>query len=195
MGAIDTIKFSDHSVTAWGCMKLMKDLLDATGVKEQLVKLPLPERGSNRGYEPSQILECFWTSVWIGAGRFSHSAYLRYDDVLKQIFDWKQAPSQSTYSRFFNKFDWRRNKETFVPLFNWFFNQIQFNNLTLDLDSTVVPRYGDQEGAKKGYNPNKPGRNSHHPLMAFIPEIRMIANAWMRQGNTGAASNAVAFLE
>ena len=52
--------------------------------------LPLPEKGSNRGFDPSQILECFWTSIWIGAGRFSHSAYLRYDDVLKQIFEWKR---------------------------------------------------------------------------------------------------------
>ncbi|MCC6182324.1 MAG: transposase [Bacteroidia bacterium] len=175
MGAINKIEFSDHQVTAWGGMKLMKDMLDASKIKEELSKLPLPDKGSNRGYEPTQILECFWTSIWLGAGRFSHSAYLRYDDVLKQIFEWKQAPSQSTYSRFFNKFDWKRNTETFVPLFHWFFNQLQFNNATLDLDSTVITRYGEQQGAKKGYNSKKPGRNSHHPLMAFIPEVRIIA--------------------
>lgn len=195
MGAIDRIEFSKQSVTAWGGMKLMKDLLDATQINTQLTQLPLPEKASNRGYDPVQILECFWTSVWIGAGRFSHSAYLRYDDVLKQIFEWKQAPSQSTYSRFFHKFDWKRNTETFVPLFTWFFNQIQFNNVTLDLDSTVITRYGEQQGAKKGYNPKKPGRNSHHPIMAFIPEVRMIVNAWMRPGNTGAVSNINAFLD
>lgn len=195
MDAIDKIEFSDHSVTAWGGMKLMKDLLDSTKIKSQLLQLPLPEKASNRGYDPTQILECFWTSIWIGAGRFSHSAYLRYDDVLKQIFGWKQAPSQSTYSRFFHKFNWERNTETFVPLFSWFFEQIQFNNVTLDLDSTVITRYGEQQGAKKGYNQKKPGRNSHHPLMAFIPEVRMIANAWMRQGNTGATSNVNSFLE
>ena len=195
MGAIDKIEFSDHSVTAWGGMKLMKDLLDSSKIKEYLLELPLPEKGSNRGYEPTQILECFWTSVWIGAGRFSHSAYLRYDDVLKQIFEWKQAPSQSTYSRFFNKFDWRKNTETFVPLFNWFFNQIQFSSITVDLDSTVITRYGEPQGAKKGYNTRKPGRNSHHPIMAFIPELRMIANAWMRQGNTGATSSVKLFLD
>jgi len=79
-------------------------------------------------------------------------------------------------------------------LFHWFFNQLQFNNVTLDLDSTVITRYGEQQGAKKGYNSKKPGRNSHHPLMAFIPEVRMIANAWMREGNTGATSSAKLFL-
>ena len=32
MGGIDKIEFSDQSVTAWGGMKLMKDMLDATGI-------------------------------------------------------------------------------------------------------------------------------------------------------------------
>jgi hypothetical protein len=196
MGAIDRIEFSDEKVTAWGGMQLMKQLLDKSGVKEKLNDLPLPERGSNRSYASSQIVECFWTSIWIGAGRFSHSSYLRYDDVLKKIFGWSEAPSQSTYSRFFNKFDWKRNEEIFAPLQEWFFNQIQFDNLTLDLDSSVITRYGEQqEGAKKGYNAKKPGRLSHHPLMAFIPELRMVANAWLRPGNTGALSNAENFLD
>lgn len=35
-------------------------------------------------------------------------------------------------------------------------------------DSSVLTRYGEQEGAARGYNPSKPGRKSHHPLMAFV---------------------------
>ena len=61
----------------------------------------------------------------------------------------------------------------FTELFNWFFKQIKFDNYTLDLDSTIITRYGNQQGAKKGYNPKKPGRNSHHPLIAFVAEARM----------------------
>ena len=38
----------------------------------------------------------------------------------------------------------------------------------MNLDSTVLTRYGQQEGAKKGYNPRKHGRPSHHPLLAFL---------------------------
>jgi hypothetical protein len=63
-------------------MKLMKDMLDDSVIKEFMSKLDLPEKGSNRGYEPIQIIECFWTSIWIGAVSFSHSAYLRYDKVV-----------------------------------------------------------------------------------------------------------------
>ncbi len=81
------VEFTDKQVTSWGGMKLMKDMLDSIGIKEMMKDLDLPERGSNRSYSAIQIIECFWVSIWIGAGRFSHSAYLRYDKVLKKIFD------------------------------------------------------------------------------------------------------------
>jgi hypothetical protein len=58
-----------------------------------------------------------------------------------------------------------------------------------------MTRYGEQEGSKVGYNPSKPGRASHHPLMAFIAETRMVANAWLRPGNTAALSNCKAFMD
>jgi hypothetical protein len=127
--------------------------------------------------------------------RFSHSAYLRYDKVLQEIFGWKQAPSQSTYSRFFQKFSWKRNTEVFVPLQKWFVDNLPIKNVTIDFDSSVVTRYGEQEGSKVGYSPDKPGRASHHPLMAFIAETRMVANAWLRPGNTAALSNGKAFID
>lgn len=189
------IEFSDKKVTAWGGMKLMKDMLDSIGIKEFMAGLDLPEKGSNRGYEPIQIIECFWTSIWIGAGRFSHSAYLRYDKVLQEIFGWKQAPSQSTYSRFFQKFSWQRNTEVFVPVQKWFIDNIKLKNITVDFDSSVMTRYGEQEGSKVGYNPSKPGRASHHPLMAFVAETRMVANSWLRPGNTAALSNCKSFFD
>jgi hypothetical protein len=189
------VVFTDKNVTAWGGMKLIKDMLDSIGIKKFMRGLDLPEKGSNRGYEALQIIECFWTSIWIGAGRFSHSAYLRYDKVLQEIFGWKQAPSQSTYSRFFQKFSWKRNTEVFVPLQKWFIDNLKIKNITVDFDSSVITRYGGQEGSKVGYNPNKPGRASHHPLMAFIAETRMVANAWLRPGNTAALSNCKAFID
>jgi hypothetical protein len=188
------VEYSDKDVTAWGGMKLMHDLVERMGIKDHLRALPVPSKGSNRGYDPVQIIESFWVSIWIGASRFTHSELLRYDKTLKEIFGWDHVPSQSTFSRFFHKFSWKRNNELFEPLFRWFFEQLTFDNLTLDLDSTVMTRYGTQEGAKVGYNPQKRGRASHHPLMAFMADLRMVVNAWMRPGNTGSSSNYKNFL-
>ena len=104
-------------------------------------------------------------------------------------------PSQSTYSRFFRKFSWKRNADVFVKLNQWFLDLINIGSITVDLDSTVITRYGDQEGSRRGYNPRKPGRNSHHPLMAFLSETRMVINAWMRPGNTASLSSCESFLK
>lgn len=189
------IEYSDKNVTAWGGMKLMKDMIERSGIKQQLAMCDLPQPESNRGYNPIDIVESFWTGIWIGASRFTHCSWLRYDSTLKQIFQWKSIPSQSTLSRFFGKFSWKRNTEVFPRLQKWFFEQLRIDNMTLDLDSSVMTRYGEQEGANVGYNPKKPGRASHHPLIAFMAEMRMVVNAWMRPGNTSSLSNIQNFLD
>ncbi len=58
-----------------------------------------------------------------------------------------------------------------------------------------MTRYGQQEGSKVGYNPQKPGRASQHPLIAFMAETRMVINAWLRPGITVALSKIKGFLE
>ncbi|GMV56258.1 MAG: hypothetical protein AMXMBFR6_20630 [Betaproteobacteria bacterium] len=67
--------------------------------------------------------------------------------------------------------------------------------VTLDVDSTVITRNGDQEGATRGYNPGRRGRASHHPLLAFVAEARMVANFWLRPGHAHSANNLLQFLE
>lgn len=44
----------------------------------------------------------------------------------------------------------------------------------LDSEVMVKPLYGCQEGAKKGYNPHKPGRSSHPYHIYFIANLRLI---------------------
>ena len=189
------IEYSDKAVTPFGGMSLMKRFIDKVGIREYLQELPLPEPGSNRGYDPAQIIESFWLGIWTGASRYIHCDWLRYDKVLQDIFKFENMPSQSTYSRFFNKFSQGLNDEIFPNIQDWFFRQLEIDNLTIDFDSTVITRYGEQEGSAKGYNPNKRGRNSHHPLMAFVSQTRMVANAWLRPGNTAASSNCINFMK
>ncbi len=188
-------EYTEKSITAWGGMRLMKELLNKSGVREKIQELDLPKPGSNSGYNAIDIIESFMVCVWLGGVRFSHTAFVRFDEVLKEIFGWKRVASISTYTRFFRKFSNKRNNEVFPALNKWFYEQIPIKKYTMDVDSSVVTRYGDQEGAKVGYNPKKPGRNSHHPLIAFVSELRMVANAWLRPGNVASSSNVFEFLK
>lgn len=65
---------------------------------------------------------------------------------------------------------------------------------TLDCDSTVETVYGEQDGARPGPNPHKRGRASYHPLLCRERKSGLMVNSRLRPGDTGSATDAVAFI-
>jgi hypothetical protein len=174
----------------------LKRLGDRLGFFEQLREIGLPEPGSNRGYQPEQLITQLLMSVWCGANRFEHCEVTRMDETLAGLFGIKRMAGHRAISRLFGKFNQGLCLSVFDRWYSWMFDQLKIDRLTLDFDSTVMTRYGlKQEGATKGYNPKKPGRNSHHPLLAFVSDTQMVGNIWLRPGNAHTANNAVAFLK
>lgn len=57
------IEYSDKAVTPFGGMSLMKRFVDQVGIRVFLRDLDLPRPGSNRGYDPAEIVEFFWLSI------------------------------------------------------------------------------------------------------------------------------------
>ena len=188
-------EYSNKSVTAHGGMSLMKRFLDRTEIINKINSLGIVEPGSNAGYSVSEMFTSFFVSVWLGANRFAHTSILQHDKVLQRIFGLNRAPSNDTYRRFFQKFDFELSTNAFFELYRWMFSQLKLDNYTLDVDSSVWTRYGKQQGSKKGYNPKKRGRLSHHPLIAFVAELKMVANFWLRPGNSNTSNNILAFLQ
>jgi hypothetical protein len=190
------ISFTDREITPWGGMVFLKQMLQKIEFRKIVDENDdLPKAKSNRGYKASTILESFITSIWCGANRFLHTEVTRHDAVLGDIFDWKRTPGQDTYKRFFSKFDQAKNQRISDYFYSWIFDNFKFDNFTLDIDSSVMTRFGSQEGSKKGYNPAKRGRPSHHPLIAFIADVKLVANMWLRSGDTSASNNFLGFLE
>jgi hypothetical protein len=189
------LRFTDKEITAWGGMGLMKRLLDHLDFDTALRLAALPQPRSNRGYPPEQLILQFMLSIWCGANRFEHTEVTRHDPVLKRIFGFDKMANFKAIIRLFRKFSQVDNERIANSLYSWQFSQLGLDGVTLDLDSTVMTRHGMQQGAAKGYNPRKPGRLSHHPLMAFVADTRMIANCWLRPGNTSSANNVSDFLE
>jgi len=88
------------------------------------------------------------------------------------------------------------NERVQAEAYRWFFGKIgALKQVTLDVDSTVITRNGEQGGAARGYNPDRHGRASHHPLLAFVAQARLVANFWLRPGNAHSANNILQFLE
>jgi len=189
------LSFTNKEITPWGGMVFLKQMLDKIGFKEQIEKTNiLPIQNSNRGHNISTLIESFIVSIWCGANRFMHTETTRSDRALSKIFEWQTVPGQDAYKRYFGKFTQAINQEISHHFFSWFIQHLNMNYFTLDIDSTILTRYGEQQGAKIGYNPNKRGRKSHHPIIAFVNDARMVANFWLRSGNSSSANNFVSFL-
>lgn len=190
--------FIDKEVSPWGGLRLIEETYRRSGLKQYLEEEchDLPATGSNRGYSSVDLAEGFMISTILGATRLAHSGTLRHDEVIQRIFNWnKGMASQSTFSRFFRRFDQERNDKLFPAINRFWFSQLQLDKMTIDLDSTVITRHGRQDGVAKGYNPKRHGRGSHHPLIAFVAEAKMVANAWMRTGDSASSTDFTEFFD
>lgn len=61
----------------------------------------------------------------------------------------------------------------------------------LDIDTTVKPIYGKQEGAAISYNPRKPGRPSHTYHTYLMAGLRLVVGAEVRAGDEHAGSHSL----
>jgi hypothetical protein len=66
--------------------------------------------------------------------------------------------------------------------------------LILDLDSTVVTVFGDQEGAAVGYNPRYRGKRSYDPLLCLEANSSYLWDTELRPGNAGTWAGSVELL-
>ncbi len=181
--------FTDKRFTPWGGLRVFEEMLRRLGWMDALSKAPLPEPGSNRGINPVLLVQSFLVTIWTGGGRFAHTALVRFDAALCSIFGLGHVGSVSTFTRFFRRFSQKQVEEVFSHLSGWVWQRVSGGTWTVDLDSSVLTRYGAQEGSQLGYNPWNRGKRSHHPLMAFAAECRMVIAAWLRPGNTNDCNN------
>ena len=113
------------------------------------------------------------------------------------MFGLKRFCAPSTYTRFFQGFTRQMREDVLFDLGRWVLGLLPAleQGYTLDLDSTVLERFGEQEGVLPGYNPRRHGRPTHHPLLAGLAEAKWILHGWLRAGNVGSANNVRAFMD
>jgi len=150
---------------------------------------------SNNAIPLAHSLTAFLMSVVVGAQRFAHCEWLRADRVLHALLGLERFPSDDTSRNFFLRFSQAHIEAFWRPLWRWLLRLLKCPNggFALDLDSTVFCREGQQEGARKGFNPRRKGRNSHHPAaggagQGAVHPARLVAQ---RQHGRGARSRPV----
>ena len=140
-----------------------------------------------------------WTALlFYGGGVLDDLPLLQHRGV-RRLFGWIGVPDPTTFGRWL-----RRCGAALVPILDeaiWTVVRSRWTltgtpqAVTLVVDSTAVVRYGEkQAGAEVGYNPKKPGRPSHHPLLAFLQETGDCMGVRWRPGNAHTAAGAPAWI-
>jgi len=186
-----------RAVTPLGGAAVFIAFLHKLGFVEKLRQhMPIQWKSPNQ-IDPTATFIAFLMAVLAGAKRFAHANWLRNDRALHAVLGMSRFPVDDTIRNLFRRFGMGDVHRLFDPLAEWQMERLPARNdgYSLDLDSTVFERYGQQQGSLKGHNPRKHGRPSHHPLLAVLAEAHFLLHGWLRSGNCGAARGVVEFLQ
>jgi hypothetical protein len=195
------IEFTNKPLTAWGGIcTLVAKFLGQIAFREWVeANISIKETSPNAGGIYGKVLAQFLTCL-TGGTRFSHLQWWGHGlDAVKSCFGVEWLPKAgSVLTRCFGKIKNQAASERIrsagCELTRSLLKQEQIGAEDLYLDSSVLIRYGSQEGAKRGYNPKKHGRSSHHPVKASL-SCGYVVNLWNRSGDVNSSHRCVEFYE
>lgn len=189
------IGFTDQRLTAYGGMIVWSHFLQQQRFRQQLDQLLPHAPTSPNAFTPADIALGYLGGILIGADKLSRVAWLQSDPAVAEVLGIEAVPSQSTLSRFFGVFT-QRSCQALSGLHTRavFALPSRRDGYTLDLDSwALLHEDGHQQGVVVGYTRHglKP---CHRPLIAALAESQLVANYWLRPGNTACVTGAAEFL-
>lgn len=137
----------------------------------------------------TNLLGTITLSVLAGQFRYAHVTGLRADTVNPVGLGMSKVCSEDSVRRAFagadakSCADWQLEalRKTWLPALH--------HPWVLDLDVTVKPIYGHQDGAELGYNPHKPGRPSHAYHTLMVRHLRLVLDVEVHPGKEHAAGH------
>jgi hypothetical protein len=179
------------AVTPMGSLVYFAQYLNAGGLLDGLVAdCPLEYKSGNApGKRP--VIGTTLLAILNGQTRYAHINALRQDRVSAEVLNMAKIVSEDSVRRALLKgpeatWDaWLRRHERAV----W--EPLLTEPYVLDIDNTVKPLYGHQEGAELGYNPQKPGRPSHNYHTYFIGSLRLVLSVELHGGKQHAGRHSM----
>ena len=199
IGASTPYDFEAHNLTAYGGLLPVATMLDKLAF-QQLIEETLTIKRQTRsmpvfGFILGMILACY-----VGFSRLHHLRFLKREPMLTGILRVVELPPQCTFWRFLASLhlgiarqlltvQWRMRERV------WAAANVQFDSLTVDTDTTVHTLFGNQMGARKGYNPKNKGKKSYQPILSFFAETREYAAGALRSGDRPGGREIAAHLD
>lgn len=173
----------DAAATPFGQMVFFIEFLTVTGLWTSWVEECLLEYRSPNGSSKRDILGTWLLSILSGHRRYSHITTIRADGVNPGLLGMRDVVSEDTLRRALQAIEEE-------PGIQWMQRHIDKSVMALigapwilDVDVTIKPLYGKQEGAVVGFNPKKPGRPSHAYHSYQVAGLRLVLGVEVEAGN------------
>ena len=163
--------------TPHGQLVFFADFLATSGVFERWVDACPLNYTSPTASTKRDVLGTLMLGILAGSKRYAHIAGVRGDAVAAHALGLKGLVSEDSV---------RRALKAMVPESSqvWIRTALMDSVRSaldrpwvLDIDATIKPLYGHQEGAELGYNPHKPGRPSHVLHTFWVGNLRLVLDA------------------
>jgi len=143
---------------------------------------------SNNAPKKVNILGSFLLSILSGHTRYAHIASLMGDSVNAKLLGMTKVVSDDCARRALNKIDEADGVRWLQEHLHYCYSPLLSQLWILDMDVTVKPLYGKQEGAVVGYNPHKPGRPSHTYHTYMVANLRLVMEVEVQAGDQSAST-------
>jgi len=187
IGATTPYDFAAKNLTAYGGLLPLATMLEKLGF-QQLVEETLTVKRKTKVMTMYRFVLAMMLSCYVGFSRLYHLRFLQREPMLTGVLQVLQLPPQSTFWRFLASLhlgvarqllEVQRRMRQRV----WQAAHVQLTEVTLDTDTTVHTLFGNQMGARKGYNPKNKGKKSYQPILTFLAETREYVAGALRTGD------------
>ena len=182
------------AATPHGQLVFFAQFLAATGVFDRWVsQCPLAYRSGNAP-DKRDVLGTLMLGLLAGHRRYAHITALRGDALAAQALGMNKVVSEDALRRALERIDEAASTAWMRPALMHSVREVLDKPWVLDMDASIKPMYGRQEGAEIGYNPTKPKRPSHALHTFWVGNLRLVLDVQVSSGKQHARAHAKAAL-
>ena len=149
------------AVTPLGQLPFFTEFLQVSGRFDPWVDSCPLRLTSPNAPKKRDVLGTVMLAILAGHQRYAHISALRGDTINPPLLGMSAVVSEDSVRGNLGKMDETAGVKWLQGHLDYCVAPLLNEPWILDVDVTVKPLYGHQEGAVKGYNPHKPGRPSH----------------------------------
>jgi len=180
--------------TPHGQIVFFAEFLATAGVFDRWVDACPLRYSSPNASSARDVLGTLMLGILAGSKRYAHIAGIRGDAVAAQALGLKGLVSEDSVRRALKAMPLVASEPWMRDALMASVRDCLDRPWVLDLDATIKPLYGHQQGAEVGYNPHKPGRPSHVLHTFWIGNLRLVLDAQLSPGKQHSSGHAKAAL-